>query len=139
MKLKNYALAVLALTLLVSGNLYSQESVNLDAPVQAESGATRFRPGDLSISFFRKRIDVVFREVDSSGNFITDDPATVGLIEPDGRRFSCSWTVADGAVAMIRALNVANLSATSLEKRIMTAAQAHPNCLGSGSITGTPE
>jgi hypothetical protein len=131
MKLKTLnVLAVLVLMLLESSNLYAQESVTLDAPVQSDTGATRFRPGGLNISVFGKRIDVVFREVDESGAFI---------VEPDGRQFSCSWTAADGAVAMIRALNIADLSTKSLQNRIMTAAQAHPSCLGSGSISGTPE
>ena len=127
MKYLNYAVVVLALMLLASSNVIAQETVTLDTPVQAVAGASTLRPGDISISHYHQRIDVVYREW-SDGAFVVD-----------GRSVSCNWTVADGSVALIRDLNTANLSGKSLDKRLIELGQNSSHCgIGSGTISGTP-
>jgi hypothetical protein len=128
MKLKPLNIVVvLALMLLASSSLIAQETITLDTPIQAVAGASTLRPGDISISDYNQRIDVVYREW-SDGAFVVE-----------GRSVSCSWTVADGSVALIRDLNTANLSDKSLDKRLIELGQASPHCgIGSGTISGTP-
>ena len=121
------SVAALALTLLASSSLYAQETITLDTPIQAVAGASTLRLGDISISHYNRRIDIVYREW-SDGTFVVD-----------GRSVSCNWTVADGSVALIRDLNTANLSGKSLDKRLIELGQNSSHCgIGSGTISGTP-
>ena len=105
------------------------EMLTLAAPVQVSAGVSSFRVWDLKLR--RTHPDrpagilAVFREVDGSGNFISG-----------GRSVECRY---EGAVAetLIIALNKANLSTTSLEKRVTAQCQAD-GLLGAGVITGVP-
>jgi len=128
MKLKTLlGVAVAVLLLAPNSALIAQETITLDTPIQAVAGASTLRPGDISISDYNQRIDIVYREW-SDGAFVVE-----------GRSVSCNWTVADGSVALIRDLNTANLSDKSLDKRLIELGQASPHCgIGSGTISGTP-
>ena len=124
-------LGVAALLLASNSALIAQESVTLDTPVQVAEGVSNFRLGDLSISFIRNRIDVVFYE--------WKDEAFLHPDEGGAKQIICMWTEADGSVAMMQELNVANLSDKSLEKWIIEAGQAKADCgIGPGTISGTP-
>lgn len=105
------------------------ETLILTTPVQVSAGATAFRAWVLDLR--RAHPDrpagilVTFREVDGAGAFISG-----------GRSVECRY---EGAVAetLIIALNKANLSTSSLEKRVTAQCQADGQ-LGAGTITGTP-
>jgi hypothetical protein len=121
-------LGVAVLLLAPNSALIAQETITLDTPIQAVAGASTLRPGDISISDYNQRIDIVYREW-SGGAFVIE-----------GRSVSCSWTVADGSVALIRDLNTANLPDKSLDKRLIELGQNSSHCgIGSGTISGTPE
>ena len=131
MKYLNYAVVVLALMLLASSNVIAQESIKLDTPVQAVEGVSNFRLGDLSISLIRNSMTAVFYEWKAEA-FLHPDEGGAKLI-------ICMWTEADGSVAVIRELNVANLSDRSLEKWVIELGQSSSHCgIGSGTISGTP-
>ena len=120
-------LGVAVLLLAPNSALIAQETITLDTPIQAVAGASTLRPGDISISDYSQRIDIVYREW-SDGAFVVE-----------GRSVSCNWTVADGSVALIRDLNTANLSDKSLVKRLIELGQDSSHCgIGSGTISGTP-
>ena len=121
-------LGVAVLLLTPNSALIAQETITLDTPIQAVAGASTLRPGDISISDYSQRIDIVYREW-SDGAFVVE-----------GRSVSCNWTVADGSVALMRQLNTADLSNKSLDKRLIELGQNSAHCdIGSGTISGTPE
>jgi hypothetical protein len=126
--MKSKILLGVAALLLASSSLIAQETITLDTPIQAVAGASTLRPGDISISDYNQRIDIVYREW-SGGAFVVE-----------GRSVSCSWTIADGSVALMRQLNTADLSNKSLDKRLIELGQSSAHCdIGSGTISGTPE
>jgi len=103
----------------------AQESVVLDNPAAVDPGATTFRPFMIHIELLPgPRIIVGLQEW------------SAGFVD-GGKNITCTWTGTE-AHSLIVALNKANLSSNSLEKRIMTQAQAS-GCLGAGTITGAPE
>jgi hypothetical protein len=112
--------------LLLSANLAAQESIALNNPIDASPGVGSFRLGDFHLSIIRKTVELVFYEIDSNGDFV-----------PEGKNVACNWTEADGSVRMLRQLNTANLSANSLQRRAIVAAQAK-GCIGLGAIIGVP-
>lgn len=106
------------------------EQITLASAVQVSAGATRFRIWALDLR--RSHPDrpagilAIFREVDAAGAFL-----------PGGRMIECRYEDAD-ADALLIALNKANLSTLSLEKRVTQRCQADGK-LGAGAITGAPD
>lgn len=105
------------------------ETLTLSSPVGAQVGATEFRVWSL----YLKRdggiddpaeIRVIFKEHDGAGAFL-----------PNGRTITCRYDEAE-AETLIAALNKANLSTKSLERRVTERCQADKK-LGAGSISGT--
>jgi hypothetical protein len=107
----------------------AQEKIVLSTPVFVDSGATEFRVASLylkrAVTPAPAEIQAVFREV-SGTSFL-----------PNGRSLTCNY-IGDEAEAKLIALNKANLSTISLERRITATCQADKK-LGSGTITGVPE
>lgn len=105
------------------------EQLTLTTPVFTSAGATRFRVWQLDLR--RAHPDrpagilAIFREVDGAGAFISG-----------GRSIECAYEGAD-AEPLIIALNKANLSTISLERRVTERCQADGK-LGAGSISGAP-
>lgn len=106
------------------------ETLILTAPVQVSVGASAFRVWDLEVR--RTHPDrpagvlAIFREVNVSGAFISG-----------GRSIECRWEGPE-AETLILALNKANLSLISLEKRVTQKCQLDGK-LGAGAISGTPD
>ncbi len=106
------------------------ETLTLSAPVQVSAGASAFRLWSLVLQRAHPDrsavIVAVFREVDGAGIFM-----------PLGRTVDCRYE-GDAAEAALIALNKANLSTLSLEKRVTQKCQTDGK-LGAGNITGTPD
>lgn len=106
---------------------HTQERITLTTPVQVSPGATLFRVWVLD--FRRGHPDrpagilAIYREVDGAGAFISG-----------GRSFECRYE-GSAADTLLVALNKANLSTTSLERRVMTQCQADKQ-IGAGTISG---
>lgn len=104
------------------------EQVTLTVPVLVSSGATRFRVWGLELR--RAHPDrpagilATFREVDAGGVFLAG-----------GRTLECRYEDT-AAETLIIALNKANLSVTSLERRVTERCQTD-TLLGAGAISGT--
>lgn len=106
------------------------ETLTLSSPVGAQVGATEFRVWSLYLKrdggseFDRAEIRAIFKEVDASGVFV-----------PNGRTITCRYDDTEAETLLV-ALNKANLSTKSLERRVTERCQADKK-LGAGSISGT--
>lgn len=127
-KLKHIGLSLLLATVLglqIIGS--AQERIVLTNPVLASAGATEFRVWTLTLRRAHPDImalvSVAFREATASG-FLRD-----------GRAIECRYEGAE-ADALVIALNKSNLSANSLEKRIVQRCQMDGQ-LGAGTIAGS--
>lgn len=104
------------------------ESLTLTTPVLARTGITIMRPATIMIDLPRAALVVTLLQWDGT-NFIMD-----------GRVLDYTYnaTTTPTGITLIRALNKANLSANSLENRVMTQLKAdHPEL--AGTITGAPD
>ena len=109
--------------------VHAQEKVTLASPVFVSAGAAEFRVWDLYVRRTHPdreaEVRATFREVTGAG-FV-----------PGGRSLECRY---EGEVAetLVIALNKANLSTASLEKRVTQRCQTDGK-LGAGSISGVPQ
>lgn len=94
------------------------EQVDLTAVDQATPGTSTYR-------------------VDRLDLFWGDKTITIGLIGSNGERKTVYYHEADGAEALIVALNKVDLSTNSLQRRIMERLLADGHL--TGSISGTPD
>jgi hypothetical protein len=119
-------LALIAFLLLPLG---AQERLVLSAPVYVDPGATEFRPGTLSLR----------RAMPGQDAYIVAGfwESVNGAFVPNGRTLECRYD-GEEAEALIVALNKANLSTNSLEKRIIQRCQQDGK-LGAGTVSGTPQ
>ena len=104
------------------------EYVTLDSAIQVDSGATIFRVAVFTIEKHPSISLVIgLHEFDSGG----------GLFVDGGKHISVSIHNAE-AQALMRQLNILDLSSNSLEKRLISWCQANGH-LGTGAIDGTPD
>lgn len=119
----------LLLLLLLSVPVIAQEKIVLSTPVFVSAGITEFRVWSLSLLRShpdrQAEITAVYREIDGSG-FVAG-----------GKSLECRYFGSEAEVLII-ALNKANLSTISLEKRLIQRCQTD-NKLGAGTIAGTPQ
>lgn len=107
---------------------FAQEKVSLTTPVFQSTGATEFRVWSLTLRRAHPDrpggVQALFREVSGTG-FVSG-----------GRLLECSYEDPDAEI-MIVALNKANLTTISLERRLLQRCQMDGK-LGAGTVTGTP-
>lgn len=117
------------LLVLLALPVIAQEKIVLNVPVYVSPGATEFRVADLYLRRAhperQAEIVAIYREV-------TGNDFVLG-----GKTLQCQYNGPDAEVLLI-ALNKANLSTISLEKRILQRCQADGK-LGAGTISGTPQ
>ena len=104
------------------------EAVTLTTPVLARAGISTLRPAVMLLDVFSGLVSIQLR------------PWTGTAFAPDGRvlEFRYDTDTTPTGRSLLIALNKANLSTISLEKRIMQQLQAdHPEL--AGSVTGTPD
>ena len=118
---------------LLGGAMSGQEKITLSTPVFTEAGATDFRVWSLYLKRAHPdspaEIRAIYREV-SGSTFVAN-----------GRSLTCLYADSAGvttAETLIVALNKANLSVTSLEKRVLQRCQQDGK-LGAGTISGVPQ
>lgn len=117
---------LLTLALLAcSGAGRAQERVVFPVPVQADAGAVEFRVSELVLNVEASVVTVRLRET-SDGAFV-----------PNGRQVVASYAAAD-ADALMRALNTANLSTKSLQRRVIEKLVADGK-VPAGLISGVPQ
>lgn len=111
-----------ALLLLCAGPALAAERLDLSTPQTFQAPATpapiaSWRVGALRLLWDDARIEAE-------------------MVGPAGQRRDC---VVEGAAALtlMRALNTANLSSNSLHRRVLN--HFAGNCLGAGSVAGTPD
>lgn len=138
MRIRQFVFSAAILVALSFVPARAQERITLDAAIKVnvDNGATIWRVGSLFIQRSPAVIQIVLYEADGSGAFVTtgrrasfgyDDDATTADPAPSGTTTS----------ALIGQLNTANLTTTSLEKRIIQRLQTDGR-LGTGTISGTP-
>lgn len=103
------------------------EQVNLTTPIPGQAAIAVLRPSFLSFDMNTGRIVIQLREWNGTA-FVRDGRF---------REYSYDATTAPTGASLIVALNTANLSANSLERRIMT--QLIASGLLAGNIAGTPD
>lgn len=122
------AYGILLLLFVAYVALGGQEKVTLLTPVFQTAGATDFRVWSLTLRRAHPdhpaHVQATFREVSGTG-FTTS-----------GRSLECAYDDVE-AEALIVALNKANLTTISLEKRVLQRCQMDGK-LGAGTVTGTP-
>jgi len=125
--MKRYTLGLVVALGLLAGFVGAQEKITLSTPVYQQAGVSEFRVEGLYLKRAHPdapaEIRAILREV--SGTAFVEH----------GRVLVCRYDGAE-ADALIVALNKANLSTTSLEKRVLQRCQADGK-LGAGTITGS--
>ena len=114
------------LAFLLVAPVMAQERVTLSAPVHVDPGATVFRVAELVLSVEGHAITVRLKESDGAGGFVAD-----------GHVLAFAYTGAE-ADAILSALNTANLSIKSLQRRIIEKLVADGK-VSVGTITGVPQ
>lgn len=105
----------------------AQEKITLTVPVYIDPGATEFRVGSLYLNRVASEIRAQFNEV---------EPGTA-IFVPNGKTLNCFYAGGPADTLLI-ALNKANLSTKSLERRVTEQCQADGK-LGAGTISGVPQ
>jgi hypothetical protein len=116
----------------------AQETASLSAPILARPGISTMRPAHISVDIQRGELVVVLKEW-SAGAFVDDGRHLSVRYDANGSSGSGGVTTVEAGVgrALITALNKANLSTTSLERRILQRLIADGHL--AGSVTGTPQ
>lgn len=118
-KYVRYSLIVL---LTLAAPAWAVEDLTLTTP-ETKPSVTKWRLDDLHLNRSAGTVSATFLE------------PTTGETKTCTANASTSPTGA----ALISTLNTANLTSNSLQKRAITWGQGQPNCLGAGTIAGTPD
>jgi len=102
------------------------EQIQLAGPDQTRAGSTQYQV---------HKIEIHAWNVDNQGGFLFEPNIRVSFVGDDGSL----RVLADNDPAVLRALNKADLSTTSLEKRLMEKALAEDIFDSAGTLTGTPD
>jgi hypothetical protein len=123
-----YLLVVAVLAALVSSS-GAQEKITFTTPVFTDPGASEFRLASASFNHAGHELRVILLEVEPGTNTFK----TAG----DAKALQCTYadTQADN---IIKALNKADFTTTSLSKQLMQKCQADGK-FGPGTITGAPQ
>lgn len=105
----------------------AQEKVTLTSPVYVDAGASEFRVAALDLNRRGSEIRAIFGEV---------QPGTATFVS-NGKTLLCLYSDAQADTLLI-ALNKANLSIKSLERRVTEQCQSDGK-LGAGTISGVPQ
>ena len=108
---------LLLVVLLLAGPAVAAERLDLTTPVTTPSG-TSWKPDELHLHRQEQVIRAVF-------------------LGPAGERKACVWTGA-AATTLMTTLNKANLTANTLDKRMLNQAVTD-GCLTAGTVSGSPD
>ena len=128
---RQFGIAAMAGLMLATAPGAAQEVVTFTVPVYQSAGVSTFRVETLYLKRAMSatnpaEIRAQLREADAGSGFVEGGKVVV-----------CAY---DGALAasLIAALNTANLSTKSLERRVVERCQADGK-IGAGSMTGSPQ
>ena len=115
----------LAVAILACAGAGAQERVIFQSPAKADEGAVEFRVSELVLNIEASTVTVRLAEA-SDGSFV-----------PGGRQIVASYAGAE-ATTLMRALNTADLSTRSLQRRVVEKLTSDKK-IPSGVISGVPQ